>query len=466
MKVALTTGFVATTMGDRGYEVVPGTDRPITGGSPDSRTVRPGDLFAAFRGENRDGNDFVRDATAAGAVAVVCERLPEHLPEDVTAVISPDTRVAMKEVASAWRDTCGARVVGITGTVGKTTAKEAVATLLESRFAVHRSPGNMNSREGLPLALLTLHPDHEISVLEMAMDSPGEILELCEVARPDVGVLLNIGLTHVSKLGSIGAIEKEKLSLVRYLSPDGTAILNVEDARVAGVAGTLACREIGFGPDPATADLVWSNVDDCGLDGVRFDVSLRGEDPIPARSPLIGVHTLPAALAALAAGLAFDFELGDAAAALNAGEVTGRMKSLPGPAGSTVLDDTYNSSPASLAGALRTLDAVRGEGPGRRLALLGPMAELGAFESEEHRAAGRLAARHCDRLVAIGEPCRELVEEARAAGLADAHWYDTREEAALAIAKNLQRGDVVLVKASRTTALETVVPTLTGEGAG
>jgi len=268
-----TTAFVAKILAAKGYRVIAGADRPITGGAADSRRVQHGNLFAAFRGEHVDGSEYVPAAIAAGAAAIVCERAPATIPADVTVAVVADTRVALKELARAWRDTCPARVVGITGTVGKTTAKEAIASTLATRFAVHRSPGNMNSREGLPLALLSLGQEHQFSVLEMAMDSPGEILELCEVARPEIGVVLNIGLTHVSKLGSLEAIAREKLSLVRTLPASGTAILNADDALVDAVAPELACRTIRFGRPGTGATLTWSNTEDGGLDGVQFEVS-------------------------------------------------------------------------------------------------------------------------------------------------------------------------------------------------
>ncbi|MFQ5381312.1 MAG: glutamate ligase domain-containing protein, partial [Dehalococcoidia bacterium] len=274
-----------------------------------------------------------------------------------------------------------------------------------------------------------------------------------------------IGLTHVSKLGAPDAIEREKLSLVRYLGPESTAILNLDDPRLARATGTLSCRVLTFGSKATGAELTWTNARDQGLEGIRFDVRRGTGDWLDARSPLIGVHTLPAALTALAAGLVFGLDLPEAVAALAAGSIPGRLRVLAGLRGSTLLDDTYNSSPASLAGALNTLDSVRGEGTGRRLALLGPMAELGDFERQAHLEAGRVAAEYCDILVAVGEPCRALVEEAKASGLADTLWCDSKEEAARRLAGMVESDDVVLLKASRSTALETIVPVLAEGGA-
>ena len=213
----MTTAFLAESMHAHGYRVIEGAAAPITGGAADSRLTQPGDLFAAFRGERLDGNDFVDEAMTQGAAAAVCERAPGGDWPDRTLAIVDDTRTAMAELARDWRRSCGVRVAGITGTVGKTTAKELTASALEKHFRTHHSPGNLNSREGLPLALISLQRDHEVSVLEMAMDSEGEIAELCAIAEPSVGAVLNIGATHLEKLGSMEAIEREKLSLARGL---------------------------------------------------------------------------------------------------------------------------------------------------------------------------------------------------------------------------------------------------------
>jgi UDP-N-acetylmuramoyl-tripeptide--D-alanyl-D-alanine ligase len=452
----MTTAYLAREMRARGYRVLEGPETPITGGAADSRHVRPGDLFTAFHGEHHDGNDFVADALRNGAVAAICERAPAGSWPDRTIVVAPSGLTAVSELAHAWRLACNPRVVGITGTVGKTTAKDLVAASLASRFRTHKSEGNLNSREGLPLALLSLRPEHEVSVLEMAMDSPGEILELCRVAEPEVGVVMGVGLTHVSKLGSIDAITAEKLSLARFLPPGGTAVLNADDPRVEPASGDLACHVLTFGASEAAA-VRRGPVTDSGLAGTAFDVTCRGET-VRVHSPLPGEHVVPAALAAIGVCLALGMTLPESAEAVGRAEIEGRMRVRHSATGATILDDRYNSSPASLAGALRMLGRLHG----RRIALLGRMAELGQFEADEHRKAGRIAAGNCDVLVAVGETCDLLVEEARAAGLADARWYASKDEAAAAVRAMLHDGDYVLVKASRSQAFETIIPLLEG----
>lgn len=465
MNEHLTTVFIAREMAARGYTVIPGPDVSVTGGSADSRTTRPGDVFAAFRGENVDGNVFVAEALANGAVAAVCERAPAGGAADKTLVVAPDTTRAMAELATAWRRECSPRVVGITGTVGKTTAKDVTAAVLATQFRTHKSEGNLNSREGLPLALMSLRRDDEVSVLEMGMDSPGEILELCAIAEPEVGVVLNVGLTHVSKLGSIQAIAREKLSLVRWLPETGTAVLNADDPWIAPVAGELHCRVITFaGAREAAphATLTYTDIRSEGLAGTRFFLT-TGKKSARVDSPLPGEHTIPGVVAAVGVAMALGMRLFDAANAVRNSGLTGRVRTLPGRDGSTIVDDRYNSSPASLAGALAVLGDIRAYRGTRTIALLGKMAELGEFEAEEHRKAGRLAASSCDILVAVGEPCRALIEEAKAAGHADARWFEDKDEAAAAVSALLREGDTVLVKASRSQAFETILPRLAGE---
>lgn len=457
MSEHLTTTFVADTMRAHGYLVMAGPEAEITGGAADSRNVQPGDLFTAFPGERMDGNRFVGDALTNGAVAAICERVPQGDFRDKTIVVAPDATRAVGELASAWRRECNPRVVGITGTVGKTTAKDLTAAVVSSAFSTHKSAGNFNSREGLPLALLSLRRDHAVSVLELAMDSIGEILYLCEIAEPEIGVVLNVGLTHVEKLGSIEAIQREKLTLARYLPESGTAVLNADDPRIVPAASELRCSVIRFGAS-GEASLRVTNTVSRGLLGVSFDATFEAETAHVA-SPLPGEHTVAAALAAIGVCLALGMKLDKAAAAVKASEEPGRSRIVAGRAGATIIDDRYNSSPASLAGALGMLGAL----PGRRIALLGRMAELGEFELSEHRAAGLIASENADILVVAGESCRTLIEAAREAGLADAHWFSEKDQAAAFVATLLTEGDYVLVKASRGEAFETILPMLSAD---
>lgn len=455
MTAHMTTKWLANAARAAGAEVREGAPSlALEEGVADSRKATAGTLFAAFRGETNDGNDYLDSALELGATAVVGERWPGNEWPERTIVRADDTRIAMATLAGAWRDECMPKVVGITGTVGKTTAKELAAAVLGQHFATHKSKENFNSREGLPLALVSLQRDHEVSVLEMAMDSPGEIAELCAIAKPDVGVVLNIGLTHVSKLGSVEAIAKEKLSLPRSLEPDNVAVVNTDDPRIAEALPSIRSRVISFGSTPG-ATLLRGPVESKGFEGCDFDVTYQG-GTLRCHSPLPGAHVVPAALASLgiAIGLGLDFEA--AAEALKNADAPGRMNVVRTPAGVTVLDDRYNSSPASLEGALRMLQTIEG----RRVALLGSMAELGEYEESEHRRMGAVAVDSLDLLAATGEACKHLVDEARKRGLMDARWFETKDEAAQWLAGELRAGDTVLVKASRGLAFETLLPVL------
>ncbi len=458
MQETLTTAFVAESMREHGYDVRPGEERPVTGGAADSRNVEPGELFTAFPGEHHDGNVFVEDALRNGAAAVICSVPPAQEWPGRTIVVAPDPTLAVGQLAHDWRRTCNPRVVGITGTVGKTTAKEITAGVLATHFRTHHSEGNFNSREGLPLALLSLRPSDEVSVLEIAMDSKGEIAYLCDIAAPEIGVVLNIGLTHVSKLGSIEAIAEEKLTLGRYAARSGAAVVNVDDPRIAAEFGNAGrAHVLTFGESPSAA-LRATNIEDHGLSGTAFGLSYEGKS-IPATCPAPGVHVIPGALAAVGAALALGMTLAEARDALAAIETTGRARIIHAKSGATIIDDRYNSSPASLAGALRMLGRL----DGRRIAFIGRMAELGDYEEDEHRKAGAIAAGTCDILFAIGAECVPLVESARAAGATDVRWFDTKEEAAAGLAPLLHEGDTVLVKASRGAAFEDVLPMLEGK---
>jgi UDP-N-acetylmuramoyl-tripeptide--D-alanyl-D-alanine ligase len=261
-------------------------------------------------------------------------------------------------------------------------------------------------------------------------------------------------------MGSIEAIANEKLSLPRWLPADATAVLNMDDSRINEAAGDLKCRVVGFGNFRAGANVRWSDVQTEGLNGLRFWLT-PGTKRARVDSPVPGEHTVPSVVAAMCVGMALGMTLFETAKAVRNSGLTGRMRTLPGKNGSTIIDDRYNSSPASLKGALEML---RRSGPSR-IALLGRMAELGEFEEAEHRSAGAVAATCCDILVAVGEVCIPLAESARQAGHPDVRWFETKEEGANEVVKELREGTVVLVKASRGEAFETILPLLQAEAA-
>ncbi|HEU4758647.1 MAG TPA: UDP-N-acetylmuramoyl-tripeptide--D-alanyl-D-alanine ligase [Dehalococcoidia bacterium] len=419
----------------------------------DSREAGPGDLFFALRGERHDGHDFVAEALARGAAGAVVER-PLEVPEDAALFHVSDSLQALQELAAHWRRRHDVRVIAVTGSVGKTTCKELIASVLGSRYAVLKSEANLNTEIGVPLTLLRLAADHERAVLELAMHARGEIALLARIAQPQVGVVTSIGPVHLERLGTLGAIVAAKAELVEALPADGVAILNGDDASTAGLAARTRARVLFYGQSEQ-CHVRGSEVVSRGLDGISFRLTF-GEASVTVSSPLPGRHHLYPCLAAAAVALVEGMTLDEIAVALASARPDLRLRVLEGPGGSTIIDDSYNASPASMLAALDLL----GEMPGRRIALLGEMRELGAAEEEGHREVGEQAATACDVLIVVGQRTRPLAEAARAAGHRDVRFVESVAEAAVAARSELRGGGFLLVKASRALALEGVVDAL------
>jgi UDP-N-acetylmuramoyl-tripeptide--D-alanyl-D-alanine ligase len=379
-------------------------------------------------------------------------------------VVVPDTKRALVDFTRFRLAAAKCRVVGVTGSVGTTTTKEMIAAVVGSGFKVLKTAGNLNTYTGFPMTVAALEPGVEVFVAEYAMSAPGEIRFLTEMARPDIAVVLNVGLSHVGMLGSIDAVAAAKQELVEALDENGQAVLNADDPRVAPMAAASrgdvtryslrASRDVGVHA---------ANIDLQGLRGSEFDVVFDGATA-HVRLPAAGLHNVSNALAAIAAGGAAGIGLEQAAAALESfAPVAGRMAMRRGRGGSTVIDDSYNASPSSMEAALVVLAAE----PARpRVAILGDMLELGDASAAAHRQVGRAAA-GVDMLIAVGDNAADLVKGAVDAGLpADRAIVagDTDEAAALALAH--LDGGVVLVKASRGAALERVVEQLVDEAPG
>jgi len=434
----------------------------------DSRNVVPGSCFVALRGERTDGHLFAADAVRAGATVLVVER-PVELPVgvDVAVLQVADPLIALQEMAAWWRARSSVRVVGITGSTGKTIAKEIVADVLSRTLRVLRNEGNLNSETGLPMTLLRLEPWHQVSVLEMSMYTEGEIARLAEIARPEVGVVLAVHPTHLERAGSLDAIARAKAELPAALPADGLAVLNADDPRVAAMRDMTAARVRTFGLSP-TADVRAVDVESQGVRGTSFTLEAPwGRHRLHSATP--GRHLVPHALAAATVADHFAVPLDEVAEALAAGSrADHRMAVVEAMAGATVIDDSYNASPVSVAAALEFL----GEsplGPGRaRYAVLGDMLELGPDEERLHREVGTLAAGVADALVAVGERGRWIAEGARAAGLRRVTTARDPDEALMAVERDLAPGvgDLLLVKGSRGIELDRLVAALTGQPAG
>ena len=424
----------------------------------DSRDVQPGDLFIALRGERQDGHDFIVEAVARGATAVMVER-PVSGAANATVFQVDDCLAALQRLAArrrAIRLRPTARVIGVTGSVGKTTCKETIAAVLSRRYVTLKNRGNLNTEIGLPLTLLELTERHEKVVLEMGMFAPGDIALLCEIARPHVGVITNISAVHLERLGSLEAIAGAKAELLQALppSPEGVAVLNGDDPLVTELASRTKAKIIFYGTGNH-CDVRGSELTGHGLEGISFRITNK-DSSVHVATPLAGRHNLYNCLAAAAVGLAEGLSLDEVAEGLRGIEPDSRLRTVQTAIGATIIDDSYNASPASMLAALDLLSEMKG----RRFALLGDMLELGAAEEWGHREVGRRAAAVVDVLFTIGDKARLIAESAKAAGLRDVRINEGKDEVTEALAQELKSGDYLLVKASRSLALETVVQAL------
>ena len=443
------------------------SDRPIRGAAVDSRIVRLGQLFVALPGERTDGHRFLDDAVAAGAAGLLVSRAPTDSElealGDVTVVVVPDALVGLGAVAAGWRARFDPLVVGVTGSIAKTSTKEAIATVLASTLPTLRSEGNQNNEVGLPLTLMRLGSEHRAVVLEMGMYAGGEIADLARMARPEIGVVTAVHGVHLSRLGSIAAIEQAKGELVEALPSDGIAILNADDPRVRRMAARTAARVLTYGLAP-DADVTAEEIASAGFAGMRFSLALPpatgGRPPtrIAASIPGLGKLSVHNALAAAAVGHAAGIAPAAIVGALAAGWSAPRRGQVVRLGEVTVIDDSYNASPPSMIAALDVLAGL----PGRRIAVLGEMLELGQGAVAGHREVGVAAAATVDLLLTIGPGAAAIASGAREAGLDRSRVIESRDpEAALDVLGRLLRdGDVVLVKASRGAELDRIVDAL------
>jgi UDP-N-acetylmuramoyl-tripeptide--D-alanyl-D-alanine ligase len=415
-------------------------------------------LFFAVRGERLDGHDFVESALANGAVAAVVAMhwLASDEIDSSRLLRVPDdcedcVLNAMQRLANAVRRMWGGRVIGITGSAGKTTTKEAVAAVLAHRFQVLKSEGNRNNHFGLPLQLLKLEPEHEVAVIEMGMNHAGEIAALARIAEPNWAVVSNVGPVHLEHFPEgIAGIAKAKYELVEALPPDGIAFLNADDDFVASFARGMGERAVLYGT-AATARVRGSKVAEAGLDGTRFRVRARGQ-VAEATLRLLGLHNALNALAAIAVGLESGMTLDECVAAVAGLRPSDRRGEVLHWRGATILNDSYNSNPRALDAMVDALLSVPAK---RHVVIAGEMLELGPEAAALHRACGRkIAERGVTVLVGVRGNAKALVAGAESAGMAEAVFVDTAEDAGAWMAANLQEGDAVLVKASRGVRLE------------
>jgi len=436
---------------------VEGEDVTVTRAAADSREVGEGHLFVALPGDRADGHDFVGQAFERGAAAAMVAR---DGPWPGPALVVNDPRTALLELAANERSSLGCEVVGITGSTGKTSVKDLAAAVLGARFRVTASPRSFNTEVGVPLTILAADERTEVVVCEMGSRGKGHLRLLCEVARPGVGVVTNVGLAHMEMFGSTEAVADAKAELVESLPPEGTAVLNADDPVVGGFASRTRAGVLSFGTG-AGADV---RAEDLVLDrGGRASFTLRtpgGTERVELAVP--GEHMAWNALAAAGCGVALGLSAGECAAALKDARVSAwRMETFQGRDGITVVNDAYNANPASMAAALKAARWIAGDG--RCVAVLGEMAELGSIAGEEHDRVGELAARlGIDELVVVGPAARRIAVGAVREGVEPERVtvVDRIDEALTAVRSAAHPGDVVLVKGSRVAGLERVAEAL------
>jgi UDP-N-acetylmuramoyl-tripeptide--D-alanyl-D-alanine ligase len=432
-----------------------------TGYSIDSRTIRPGELFFAVKGEKLDGHDFVLPAMEKGAIAaVVSESKWGHQnaargqpARSRTPLLQvEDTLLALQKLASAGRRLWGKPLIGVTGSTGKTTTKEAIAHVLSARYRVLKSEGNFNNHFGLPLMLLKLEPEHEIAVVEMGMSHGSEITALAKIAQPEIGVVTNVAPVHLEFFDSISGIARAKYELIESLPVTGTAILNADDEYVSQFGRDFKGKVVMYGLAP-TALVRAEHVESLGRRGSRFDLGV-GNSRAKVILPLLGMHNVYNSLAAIAVGLECGLSFSEAAASLaglNAADKRGQVLQL---GNITVIDDCYNCNPTALRAMV---DALANMPAKRRLVVAGAMLELGPTGEELHRQCGRyIAEKGIDFLLGVRGQARDMVEAAKQGGMG-AEFVETPEEAGEWLARETREGDVVLMKASRAVKLERAI---------
>jgi UDP-N-acetylmuramoyl-tripeptide--D-alanyl-D-alanine ligase len=458
------------------HEIAP-LDVRISGGVIDSRQAVEGSLFIALPGERVDGHNFVKAAFENGAtLAFVDKDMPTNLnlldlrtgyfnPDEVEISLPlclrvEDTLLALQNLAAYWREKHPIRTIGITGSVGKTVTKELTTSLLSQKFNVLKNPGNRNNEIGLPLTLLDLEDLHECAVLEMGFYVPGEIRTLCQIAKPHIGVVTNVGTVHAERAGSQEIIAKGKAELVESLpdAPDGVAILNIDDPLVWNMAGKTQAQVLSYGLQEG-ADLSASGVESHGLEGISCTLTYQGESHA-VRSPLLGEFSVYTILRATAVALVEGLDWDTIGAGLEASQVDLRMRQIILPNGVIVLDDTYNASPASTVAALQLLSGLKG----RRVAILGDMLELGIYEKSGHRSVGEVAASTADVLIFVGERSKTTAKSAIEKGFPESQiqWFPDSQQAAQPAARTIQKGDIVLIKGSNSIRMDRIVAALEG----
>lgn len=421
--------------------------------STDSRTLKPGELFVALRGENFDGHNFVDSAAKAGAAgAMVDSNWKGQVPENFALIRTKDTLQTYQQLAANYRKSLPLKVVAITGSNGKTSTKDFTASVLGRRFRVTKTEGNFNNHVGLPRTILEATSRDEVAVWEIGMNHPGEIATLSEIAAPDVAIITNIGVAHIEFMGSREAIADEKGALVEAVKVGGTVILNADDPFTERIAARARAKVVLAGTTDGT---IRASEISQSEDGTEFTI-LEGAHRCRAQLPVPGLHMVQNALLAVTAGRVFGVLLEECAAGLAAAPLAKARLQIKNIGGVEFIDDSYNANPDSMKAALRTLAELPAEG--KRIAVLGEMRELGAESERGHREVGETAATlKIDQVIAIGSLASEIAHAAKDAGLQKIAIVGSTSEAADLLGEIAAPGDLVLIKGSRLARTEQVI---------
>jgi UDP-N-acetylmuramoyl-tripeptide--D-alanyl-D-alanine ligase len=425
------------------------------GYSIDSRTVSAGELFFAVKGERLDGHDFVAAALEKGAVAAVVRKDQQHrFPGNTRLLPVDDTLIALQTLATAVRKLWGKSLIGVTGSAGKTTTKEAIAHVLASKFRVLKSEGNFNNHFGLPLMLLKLEPEHDLAVIEMGMSHAGEIRALAKIAHPDLGVVTNVAPVHLEFFDSLAGIARAKYELIESLPSNGTAVLNADDEYVSQFGRDFKGKVIKYGTTIG-ADVRAENVQSKGAEGSEFDIVIAGTREY-ARLPLVGEHNVLNALAAVSVSISSGIKVSESVAALSTLKPADKRGQVLQLGNITVINDCYNSNPKALNAMVDALSDMKAA---RRIVVAGEMLELGPAGEALHRESGRhIGEKKIDVLIGVRGLAHALVDGAKHAGTR-AEFVATPEKAGEWLARETRDGDVVLLKASRGVKLERALET-------
>lgn len=418
----------------------------------DTRKIQPGSLFVCLRGERFDGHSFASQAAQLGAAALLVDH---PVDADVPQLVVTDTGKALLQLAGWYRRRFQLPVVGLTGSVGKTTTKEFIALVLGAKYNTLKTQGNLNNEIGVPQMLFRLEDSHTAAVIEMGMNHFGEISRLTRAVAPTVGLITNIGVSHIENLGSRAGILQAKLEILEGMAPDAPLIVNMDNDML---------RTVKLGHRP----LLTFAIDDQSADFTATDIAEQGSTTTftvhhsaftqPVTIPTVGIHNVYNALAAMAVGYVTGVDPAAAASALANYVPAGMRQNLVQVGGVQVIEDCYNASPDSMRAALQTLGKLPVR---RRYAVLGAMLELGDYAKEAHTQVGKMAAENgIDGVLAYGADAAYIVEAAKQAGLENARLFDTKEALAQALAQQVQPGDGVLFKGSRGMHLEDVMHTV------